>query len=76
MRKDPHAASDQRLPPDPDEVRGAGEAETRNGGGARKTVCVTGAGGFIASWLVQLLLSRGDYLVHGTVRDPSKLLMN
>ncbi|CAN6194267.1 unnamed protein product [Urochloa humidicola] len=36
-----------------------------------KTVCVTGAGGFISSWLVQLLLSRGDYVVHGTVRDPS-----
>jgi len=50
--------------------------EAMDGGGARKTVCVTGAGGFIASWLVQLLLSRGDYLVHGTVRDPSKLLMN
>lgn len=33
-------------------------------------VCVTGAGGFIASWLVKLLLSKG-YLVHGTVRDPS-----
>ncbi|CAN6224936.1 unnamed protein product [Urochloa humidicola] len=33
-------------------------------------VCVTGAGGFIASWLVKLLLSRG-YSVHGTVRDPS-----
>ncbi|KAG2635873.1 cinnamoyl-CoA reductase 1-like isoform X1 [Panicum virgatum] len=32
------------------------------------TVCVTGAGGFIASWLVKLLLSRG-YTVHGTVRD-------
>nr|CAB3457438.1 unnamed protein product [Digitaria exilis] len=32
-------------------------------------VCVTGAGGFIASWLVKLLLSRG-YTVHGTVRDP------
>ncbi|KAF8694867.1 hypothetical protein HU200_037967 [Digitaria exilis] len=32
-------------------------------------VCVTGAGGFIASWLVKLLLSRG-YAVHGTVRDP------
>nr|CAB3457436.1 unnamed protein product [Digitaria exilis] len=29
------------------------------------TVCVTGAGGFIASWLVKLLLSRG-YTVHGT----------
>ncbi|KAL6844763.1 hypothetical protein ACP4OV_025422 [Aristida adscensionis] len=33
-------------------------------------VCVTGAGGFIASWLVKLLLSRG-YAVHATVRDPS-----
>ncbi|KAI4339974.1 hypothetical protein MLD38_024856 [Melastoma candidum] len=32
-------------------------------------VCVTGAGGYIASWLVKLLLSKG-YLVHGTVRDP------
>ncbi|KAG0515151.1 hypothetical protein BDA96_10G254600 [Sorghum bicolor] len=37
----------------------------------KKTVCVTGAGGFVASWLVQRLLSRGDYLVRGTVRDPS-----
>ncbi|KAF0931444.1 hypothetical protein E2562_004571 [Oryza meyeriana var. granulata] len=35
-----------------------------------KTVCVTGAGGFVASWLVQRLLSSGDYVVHGTVRDP------
>ncbi|PVH64617.1 hypothetical protein PAHAL_2G315500 [Panicum hallii] len=34
------------------------------------TVCVTGAGGFIASWLVKLLLARG-YTVHGTVRDLS-----
>lgn len=33
-------------------------------------VCVTGAGGFVASWLVKLLLSKG-YTVHGTVRDPS-----
>jgi hypothetical protein len=48
---------------------GAGKTTTT------KTVCVTGAGGFIASWLVQLLLSRGGYVVHGTVRDPSKLLI-
>ncbi|XP_006660780.1 cinnamoyl-CoA reductase 1-like [Oryza brachyantha] len=33
------------------------------------SVCVAGAGGFIGSWLVKLLLSRG-YAVHGTVRDP------
>uniref|UniRef100_A0ACD5Y0C8 Uncharacterized protein n=1 Tax=Avena sativa TaxID=4498 RepID=A0ACD5Y0C8_AVESA len=32
-------------------------------------VCVTGGGGFIGSWLVRLLLSRG-YAVHATVRDP------
>ncbi|KAG8057231.1 hypothetical protein GUJ93_ZPchr0002g26760 [Zizania palustris] len=35
----------------------------------RRRVCVTGAGGFIGSWLVKLLLSRG-YAVHATVRDP------
>ncbi|GAB2293663.1 NADPH-cytochrome p450 reductase [Dionaea muscipula] len=34
-----------------------------------ETVCVTGAGGFIASWLVKLLLERG-YNVIGTVRNP------
>ncbi|KAF0929229.1 hypothetical protein E2562_016457 [Oryza meyeriana var. granulata] len=34
-----------------------------------RRVCVTGAGGFIGSWLVKLLLSRG-YAVHATVRDP------
>ncbi|KAM0883543.1 hypothetical protein ACQ4PT_031584 [Festuca glaucescens] len=37
---------------------------------ATKSVCVTGAGGFIASWLVKLLLSKGQYTVRGTVRDP------
>ncbi|KAG9456302.1 hypothetical protein H6P81_000810 [Aristolochia fimbriata] len=37
--------------------------------GADRTVCVTGAGGFIASWLVKLLLERG-YTVRGTVRNP------
>uniref|UniRef100_A0A453L531 NAD(P)-binding domain-containing protein n=1 Tax=Aegilops tauschii subsp. strangulata TaxID=200361 RepID=A0A453L531_AEGTS len=34
-----------------------------------RRVCVTGGGGFIASWLVKLLLSRG-YAVHATLRDP------
>ncbi|KAL6549187.1 NADPH-cytochrome p450 reductase [Orobanche hederae] len=33
------------------------------------TVCVTGAGGYVASWLIKLLLSHG-YTVHGTVRNP------
>uniref|UniRef100_M4ES88 NAD-dependent epimerase/dehydratase domain-containing protein n=1 Tax=Brassica campestris TaxID=3711 RepID=M4ES88_BRACM len=38
-----------------------------NGGG--KVVCVTGASGYIASWIVKLLLLRG-YTVKATVRDP------
>ncbi|KAK4269445.1 hypothetical protein QN277_022602 [Acacia crassicarpa] len=36
---------------------------------AATKVCVTGAGGFLASWLVKLLLSK-HYFVHGTVRQP------
>ncbi|KAH6765885.1 Rossmann-fold superfamily protein [Perilla frutescens var. hirtella] len=42
---------------------------------AGKVVCVTGASGYIASWLVKLLLRRG-YTVKATVRnlsDPSKV---
>uniref|UniRef100_A0A0E0B0D5 NAD-dependent epimerase/dehydratase domain-containing protein n=1 Tax=Oryza glumipatula TaxID=40148 RepID=A0A0E0B0D5_9ORYZ len=35
-----------------------------------KMVCVTGAGGFIGSWVVKELLLRG-YAVRGTARDPS-----
>ncbi|KAL3620358.1 hypothetical protein CASFOL_035270 [Castilleja foliolosa] len=35
-----------------------------------KTVCVTGASGFIASWLVKFLLQRG-YTVKASVRDPN-----
>ncbi|XP_021772106.1 cinnamoyl-CoA reductase 1-like [Chenopodium quinoa] len=35
-----------------------------------KVVCVTGASGYIASWLVKLLLQRG-YTVKATVRDPN-----
>lgn len=34
-----------------------------------QTVCVTGASGFIASWIVKLLLEKG-YTVRGTVRNP------
>ncbi|KAF3325855.1 cinnamoyl-CoA reductase 2-like protein [Carex littledalei] len=36
------------------------------------TVCVTGAGGFIASWLVKVLLEK-SYTVRGTVRNPDDL---
>jgi uncharacterized protein YbjT (DUF2867 family) len=36
-----------------------------------ETVCVTGAGGFIAAWIVKLLLEKG-YNVKGTVRNPGK----
>uniref|UniRef100_A0A2N9FS72 NAD-dependent epimerase/dehydratase domain-containing protein n=1 Tax=Fagus sylvatica TaxID=28930 RepID=A0A2N9FS72_FAGSY len=38
--------------------------------GEEKVVCVTGASGYIASWLVKLLLQRG-YTVKATVRDTS-----
>ncbi|XP_057978582.1 phenylacetaldehyde reductase-like isoform X4 [Malania oleifera] len=37
--------------------------------GEGKVVCVTGASGYIASWLVNLLLRRG-YTVRATVRNP------
>ncbi|KAK9155801.1 hypothetical protein Sjap_003281 [Stephania japonica] len=39
-------------------------------GEENEIACVTGAGGYQASWLVKLLLLRG-YKVHGTVRDLS-----
>ncbi|KAJ4826232.1 hypothetical protein Tsubulata_032288 [Turnera subulata] len=38
--------------------------------GEGKVVCVTGASGYIASWLVNFLLQRG-YTVKATVRDPN-----
>ncbi|PWZ03936.1 hypothetical protein Zm00014a_022889 [Zea mays] len=44
--------------------------------GTGKVVCVTGASGYIASWIVRLLLDRG-YTVRATVRDtadPKKTL--
>ncbi|WCJ40392.1 NAD(P)-binding Rossmann-fold superfamily protein [Euphorbia peplus] len=44
-------------------------ADTSSLSGHGLTVCVTGAGGFIASWIVKLLLDRG-YSVRGTVRNP------
>ncbi|XP_058735181.1 cinnamoyl-CoA reductase CAD2-like [Vicia villosa] len=36
----------------------------------KMVVCVTGASGYIASWIVKFLLERG-YTVRATVRDPS-----
>lgn len=36
-----------------------------------KPVCVTGASGYIASWIVKYLLERG-FTVHATVRDSGK----
>ncbi|KAJ4971561.1 hypothetical protein NE237_004660 [Protea cynaroides] len=38
--------------------------------GVGKIVCVTGASGYIASWLVKLLLAKG-YTVKASVRDPN-----
>ncbi|XP_062115479.1 phenylacetaldehyde reductase-like [Humulus lupulus] len=38
--------------------------------GEGKVVCVTGASGYIASWLVKFLLQRG-YTVKASVRDPN-----
>ncbi|KAL6655333.1 hypothetical protein ACP70R_006159 [Stipagrostis hirtigluma subsp. patula] len=49
-------------------MEGAAAAAGSRPRGEPEAVCVTGAGGYIASWLVKLLLSRG-YAVHGTVRD-------
>uniref|UniRef100_A0A0E0GEP9 NAD-dependent epimerase/dehydratase domain-containing protein n=1 Tax=Oryza nivara TaxID=4536 RepID=A0A0E0GEP9_ORYNI len=41
-----------------------------NNNGEKQLVCVTGAGGFIGSWVVKELLIRG-YHVRGTARDPA-----
>nr|XP_048328958.1 phenylacetaldehyde reductase-like isoform X2 [Ziziphus jujuba var. spinosa] len=38
--------------------------------GEQKVVCVTRASGYIASWVVKLLLERG-YTVKASVRDPN-----
>ncbi|KAK8693358.1 hypothetical protein V6N13_070943 [Hibiscus sabdariffa] len=37
---------------------------------SEKVVCVTGASGYVASWLVKFLLNLG-YTVRATVRDPN-----
>ncbi|XP_058750863.1 cinnamoyl-CoA reductase CAD2-like [Vicia villosa] len=41
-----------------------------NDSSEKMVVCVTGASGYIASWIVKFLLQRG-YTVRATVRDPS-----
>ncbi|KAL2318760.1 hypothetical protein Fmac_032636 [Flemingia macrophylla] len=41
-------------------------------GSTSETVCVTGAAGFIGSWLIMRLLERG-YTVRATVRDPANM---
>ncbi|XP_061353356.1 dihydroflavonol 4-reductase-like [Gastrolobium bilobum] len=41
-------------------------------GSASETVCVTGAAGFIGSWLVMRLIEHG-YKVRATVRDPANM---
>ncbi|CAN1797866.1 Phenylacetaldehyde reductase [Linum perenne] len=38
--------------------------------GEERVVCVTGGSGYIASWIIKLLLERG-YTVKTTVRDPT-----
>lgn len=43
--------------------------DEQGGTGLKGAVCVTGAAGFLASWLIKRLLLRG-YRVIGTVRDP------
>ncbi|CAN1812186.1 Cinnamoyl-CoA reductase 1 [Linum perenne] len=44
-------------------------ADTSSLPGHGQTICVIGAGGFIASWMVKLLLEI-DYSVKGTIRNP------
>jgi hypothetical protein len=46
-----------------DQAAAAGKSKKKD------LVCVTGATGFVASWLIKCLLADG-YTVRGTVRDP------
>ena len=48
--------------------------EEESMGSTGKVVCVTGASGYIASWIVKLLLQRG-YTVRASVRDPSQCFL-
>ncbi|KAG2677986.1 hypothetical protein I3760_12G121800 [Carya illinoinensis] len=49
------------------------EGKRDQGSPTTTTYCVTGATGYIGSWLVKALLDSG-YQVHATVRDPPKSL--
>ncbi|CAO2047072.1 unnamed protein product [Urochloa humidicola] len=46
------------------------KADSNGGEQQEQLVCVTGAGGFIGSWVVKEMLLRG-YSVRGTARDPA-----
>ncbi|WOL17131.1 cinnamoyl-CoA reductase 2 [Canna indica] len=50
--------------------RAAVTMSSGSGSGSGKEVCVTGASGYIASWIVKFLLQRG-YTVRASVRDPA-----
>jgi cinnamoyl-CoA reductase len=53
-------------------VVGGDDASAAAAPGRGQTVCVTGAGGYVGSWIVKLLLERG-YAVRGTVRNPGNV---
>lgn len=56
------------------EVAPVKQGEAMTGGAAAKgPVVVTGASGFLGSWLVMKLLQAG-YTVRATVRDPGELI--
>ena len=61
--------SHQSTMPSIDKASDNGEMKKRQP--EQELVCVTGAGGFIGSWVVKELLLRG-YRVRGTARDPGK----
>ena len=49
-------------------------SEEGRGKEGNKVVCLTGASGYRASWIVTLLLHH-HFTVHATVRDPSIFLV-